>query len=169
MTVMRFGLAHLMALVVLAAIGLAVLRDPSPARASALFTTAVALPLAAILKALSCRAEDRLPWIGFALFGLGFLRVSFDGTSPPQTFPATALWDIGPQINPDVERVIASKQANAKRSSALMQSSQRASSYRDCSTSLSAICLAVVGYVIGLLLSDRQRPPTAPAQEQREL
>jgi apolipoprotein N-acyltransferase len=91
-------------------IGLTALSRPSAAWASLLFTLAVALPLASILKALACRSGERLPWIGFALFGLGFLSITFNlgnsvlcpggGNPVPESFATQVLVGVSQHINP---------------------------------------------------------------------
>ncbi len=73
----RFSIAGLMGIVLVAAIGLAALRNASETWAGVmLLLTCGALALAVV--GVVCRAEaERAWWLGFALFGWGYLALAF--------------------------------------------------------------------------------------------
>lgn len=162
----RFHLASVMALVLFVAVSLAALRSASPAWASMLFTLATALPLAAILKAVSCRGVERLPWIGFAIFGLGYLSVTFHswlnqgtGLRFPLTLPAVALENFAPYTNPAVADSIAMitpPVAGGGRAAARRLEQQR-SAYLSCCGSLSTLFFALLGAILGRALATSSR------------
>jgi hypothetical protein len=65
----RFSLATLMAIVLLAALGLVALRNASALWANATFTATLTLLLCAVLGLILRRHHARAFWLGFALFG----------------------------------------------------------------------------------------------------
>ncbi len=90
----RFSIAGLMGVVLVAAIGLAALRDPTDTWAGVmlLFTCGV---LALAVVGVACRAEsERAWWLGFALFGWGYLALAYPswrrGDGPPSL--PTMMW-----------------------------------------------------------------------------
>src|SRR5262249_29168198 len=73
----RFSIAGLMGAVVVAAIGLAAVRDPSETWAVViLLSTCGALALA-VVGVVSRVGTERAWWLGFALFGWGYLTLAF--------------------------------------------------------------------------------------------
>ena len=72
----RFSIAGLMAMILLLAIGMAALRDPTTLWASALFTAAVILCTASFLGAMAHRGVLRFSWAGIAVFGWVYLIIS---------------------------------------------------------------------------------------------
>lgn len=169
----RLKVIHLMAIVVLSAISLAVLKYPTRTWASVLFTLTVALPLASILKAIASPSDARLPWIGFALFGLVFLVISFRvgpsdfaptvGHPVPDPFPAKVFWMIGPNFNPNVAYVVEEERTTAAATGGVWTARDRAIAYRNCSASLSVLMLSVVGYVLGDLMTKARREASPSA------
>ncbi|HEV3120252.1 MAG TPA: hypothetical protein VGY53_00045, partial [Isosphaeraceae bacterium] len=73
----RFSIAGLMGLVLATSLGLAALRYASPTLAGVvLMVTCSALALAVV--GVACRGEaERAWWLGFALFGWGYLILVF--------------------------------------------------------------------------------------------
>ena len=63
-----FSLGTLLQMVLSAGVAFAALKSPSELWASALFTTAVAFLLVAVLMAVHRRDRARAYWLGFALF-----------------------------------------------------------------------------------------------------
>ncbi len=88
---MRFTIAALMACVLVAAIGLAALRDPSELWASAIFSLTVVGLLVSALAAAARGGAARLACLGFFLFAGTYLALSFgpwawfnsEGLRPP--------------------------------------------------------------------------------------
>jgi hypothetical protein len=74
---LQFSLLTLFGLVTIVALGCAALRSPSELWASSLFTFTIVVLLAAILRAILRRGPARAFWIGFALFGWGYLLLIF--------------------------------------------------------------------------------------------
>jgi len=73
----RFSIAGLMGAVVVAAIGLAALRDASETWAGVMLLSTCAV-LALGIVGVVCRAEgERAWWLGFSLFGWGYLALAF--------------------------------------------------------------------------------------------
>ena len=91
MSRLRIHIGGLMLSLLPVAVGLAALRDPSEFRASALFTLTVLVLLVSILGAVARRGASRLAFLGFALFGISYLVLTFgswawlnpDGLRPP--------------------------------------------------------------------------------------
>lgn len=161
----RFTIASVMATVLGLGVALAVLRYPSPLWASLLFTVALALPLAAILHALAHRGRRRLPSIGFALFGLVFLSVSFDlpnsavtlrgSYPPPDAIITRALADLSPYLNPEVAALASFVPGGA--------AMERRYAYLSCCASLGSIAFALIGGLWGrLLVRTSHRDRTGP-------
>ena len=71
----RFSIAGLMSIVVVAAVGLAALRSPSLAWASTLFMVTCGVFGLAIVGAIYRVGVARAWWLGFCVFGLGYLAV----------------------------------------------------------------------------------------------
>jgi hypothetical protein len=94
---LRFPLAFLMALVALAAVGLAALHAPSLLWASTLFTLAWGSVGIAALAAIAIPGRVRVASIGFASFSAAYLIATFllwpqlNGVVPPPLLPAFAL------------------------------------------------------------------------------
>jgi hypothetical protein len=73
----RMSIAPLMSVVLVLAVGFAALRLGSETWSSAVFTLTLVLHLTAILGAIYRRDRERAGWLGFALFGWGYLILSF--------------------------------------------------------------------------------------------
>ena len=82
----HFSLGTLLLMVLSAGVAFAALKSPSELWASALFTTAVAVLLVAVLWAVHRRDRSRAYWLGFALFGWVYLILSL----VPETAPRLA-------------------------------------------------------------------------------
>jgi hypothetical protein len=92
----RFSVAGLMAVILVLAIGMAALRDPTTLWASAIFTAAVILFAASLLGAMIHRGVRRFSWAGMAVFGWSYLVVSFgpwpgNMVGPPPLLPSCLL------------------------------------------------------------------------------
>ncbi len=77
MKILRVSIARSMGIVLLAAVGLAALRNPTIVWASSLFTLVVVLLCTAVLGAIAVRGPARLTWTGFAVFGWVYLGIAF--------------------------------------------------------------------------------------------
>ncbi len=73
---LRFSLLGLMALVAYVAMGCAALRYATPLLASSVFTLAVGLMMIAVLGIVLRRDQIRAGWIGFLVFGGGYLLIT---------------------------------------------------------------------------------------------
>jgi hypothetical protein len=88
---LRVPIAAVMLSILLIAVGLAALRDPSELWASALFTATILALLVSILGTVARRGAARMAFLGFALFGTSYLVLAFgpwpwtnpDGLRPP--------------------------------------------------------------------------------------
>jgi hypothetical protein len=92
----RFSVAGLMAVILLLAVGMAALRDPTILWASAIFTAAVILFAASLLAAMAHRGAQRFSWAGMAVFGWSYLIISFgpwpgNSVGPPPLLPSSLL------------------------------------------------------------------------------
>jgi hypothetical protein len=92
----RFSVAALMAVIVLLAVGMAALRDPTTLWASAIFTAAVTLFAASVIGAMAHRGGTRLSWAGMSIFGWIYLIISFgpwpgNAVEPPPLLPSCLL------------------------------------------------------------------------------
>jgi hypothetical protein len=90
---LRFSIAGLMGIVLVAAIGLAALRSPSAIWAGAIFSLTCAVLGLAIVGAIYCKGAARAWWLGFCVFGWGYLAmVGFSRAGPPfAQLPTTQL------------------------------------------------------------------------------
>jgi hypothetical protein len=73
----RFSIRTLMSAIVVSAIGLAALRNASDLWAGIMLLVALAAVGVAVLGAIILRGRDRCWWLGFALFGGGYLALVF--------------------------------------------------------------------------------------------
>ena len=73
----RFSIRTLMSAIVVSAIGLAALRNASDLWAGIMLLVALAAVGVAVLGAIILRGRDRCWWLGFALFGCGYLAMVF--------------------------------------------------------------------------------------------
>lgn len=80
-------IAGTMALVALAAIGLATLRRPTTLAASAVFTLVVSILFAAVVAAVSLPGRARATWSSFAICGLSYVALSPGPDSEPKSVP----------------------------------------------------------------------------------
>ncbi len=88
MRTFRFPIAGLMWAVVVAALGLAALRNASEIWAGATVLATCGILCLAIVGVVCRTDESRAWWLGFALFGWGYLALAFWS---PQSLPTTAL------------------------------------------------------------------------------
>jgi hypothetical protein len=72
----RFNIASLLIAVLFAAVGFAAMRESNETWESGLFTLTLLALLASILLAIHRRESRRAFWLGFALFGSGYLALS---------------------------------------------------------------------------------------------
>ncbi len=72
----RFSIAGLMGIVVMAAIGLAALRNASETWAGAMLLLTCGVLALAVVGVVCCGGSERAWWLGFALFGWGYLALS---------------------------------------------------------------------------------------------
>jgi hypothetical protein len=73
----RFSIARLMALVALIALAFTAMRSGSELWSDAMLTATLASVMTAALGAVCCRGTTRAAWAGFAVFGSGYLTLSF--------------------------------------------------------------------------------------------
>lgn len=73
---LRFTLAGLMVFVLVAAVGLAALRNASPAWSGSIYLLSRAVLGLGIILAIYRRGADRAWWLGFCLFGWGYLALA---------------------------------------------------------------------------------------------
>ena len=88
MRTFRFPIAGLMWAVVVAALGLAALRNASEVWAGATLLVTCGILCLAIVGVVCRKDESRAWWLGFALFGWGYLALAFWS---PHSLPTTAL------------------------------------------------------------------------------
>jgi hypothetical protein len=77
MTRPRVSIAGLMAVVLFCGIGIAAIRSASPLWAGVVMLATLGVMASAILGAIFRRGERRASWVGFALFGWGYLTLAF--------------------------------------------------------------------------------------------
>ncbi len=77
MTRPRVSIAGLMAVVLFCGIGIAAVRSASPLWAGVVVTATLGVMASAILGAIFRQGERRAFWVGFALFGWGYLTLAF--------------------------------------------------------------------------------------------
>lgn len=168
MTLLRFTLAQLMAVVFLFGVGFAALRSASQVWSSAVFTLTVIVLSAAILGAMGRRGRARMTWAGFALFGWIYLVTTFglggEGngvTAPPHvTRWVFDYWDAQRWSYPRFE----SASPGEKLFSPLppppgLVISPDAHQFRRIGHCLTAILFGFVGAIAGRILAPRNDPP----------
>ncbi len=91
----RFSIAGLMGIVLIAAVGLAGLRNASPLWAGTLLMLTCAALALAVVGAIYCRGPRQAWWLGFAIFGWGYLAL-LKGCSDPSValHPLSVLLEI---------------------------------------------------------------------------
>jgi hypothetical protein len=94
----RLSIAGLMAIVLVSSIGLAALRSGSSTWAGGLYLLTNAIFVLAVVGAVCRGASERAWWLGFALFGLGYMRGPYFFPSARVKLPTTALLEL---IRPD--------------------------------------------------------------------
>lgn len=87
----RFSIARLMGLVILAAIGVAALRQSSEAWAGTLLLITLGAIAIALAGAFTREPVERAGWLGFALFGGGYLALAYTISTPNSTLPTLFL------------------------------------------------------------------------------
>src|SRR5947209_733559 len=91
---LRLTIAGFMGLVLVAAVGMASLRSPSEARAGAMFLLTCGLLALAVVGVVCRGGSERAWWLGFALFGCGYMTMAFwrrATDSPPPPLPTTTV------------------------------------------------------------------------------
>jgi hypothetical protein len=100
----RITLAGLMALIVLAAVGLAALCQPTRFWANATFSLALGLDFAAVVAAIASEGRVRSAWSGFAVCGWGYLLLAlfpwFEANVGPQLITTPLIESAYEWINP---------------------------------------------------------------------
>jgi hypothetical protein len=105
MHVQRFTIAWLMGLVLAVSLGLAALRLDSDFIAGIVFMMTSAVLALAVVGAACRREAARAPWLGFALFGWGYLALACWHEQFPTPLPTmTLLWAIVPDFNDPLSR-----------------------------------------------------------------
>lgn len=162
----RITIAHLFFLVMSLAVGFAALLNPSRIWSSSLFSLAIILMLWAILRAIALPNGEKLPWIGFALFGLISIGFKFDtflnfGRGMPAPFPlpvvlldrsAVMLHERFAAIRP----VEASSPLTVASPVGVLQS--RLGDFVAICGSLGSIAFALLGALLGTLAKSRHNP-----------
>ena len=97
----RFSIAGLMAVVLVSSLGLAALRSGSATWAGGLYLLTQGILVLAVVGAVCRGASERAWWLGFALFGLGYLRGRFFFGFATPKLPTTVLLNL---IRPDSVR-----------------------------------------------------------------
>jgi hypothetical protein len=87
----RFSIARLMGVVLLVALGLAALRDSSEIWAGVLLLLTSGILALAVVGAACRRGADRAWWLGFAVFGWGYLALAFWGAYSSPSLPTMTL------------------------------------------------------------------------------
>jgi hypothetical protein len=87
----RFSIVSILGAIVFAGFGFAALRQADDLWNSALFSLTIGLLLAAVLLAIHRTEARRAFWIGFALFGWGYLSVSLIPFTEPRLITTKAL------------------------------------------------------------------------------
>ena len=91
MSRIRFTIASLLVVVLLVAVGFAALRESNDLWESRVFTLTLAVLLVSILFAVHRTEARRAFWIGFALFGWGYLGLSLVPSIEPRLLTTKAL------------------------------------------------------------------------------
>ncbi|MHB1557833.1 MAG: hypothetical protein ACYC61_10155 [Isosphaeraceae bacterium] len=99
----RFSIARLMGVVILAAMGVAALRQSSEAWAGSMLLITLGAIAIALTGAFTREPAERAGWLGFALFGGGYLALAYATSTPNSTLPTLSLaqaiegsWHISP-------------------------------------------------------------------------
>ncbi len=87
----RFSIARLMGVVILAAIGVAALRESSEAWAGSMLLITLGAIAIALAGAFTREPADRTGWLGFALFGGGYLALAYATSGTTATLPTLSL------------------------------------------------------------------------------
>ena len=90
MTRPRWSIGGMMAVVVIAAVGLAALRSPSETWAGGMLLLTCGILALAVVGAVTGRGARRTGWLGFTLFGWGYLALSGCGEEHPSFASPTA-------------------------------------------------------------------------------
>jgi hypothetical protein len=90
----RFSIAGLMVVILVASLALAALRSASATWAGGLFLLTYGVFALALVGAACSGASERAGWLGFALFGLGYLSRAFWYGYATPWLPTTALLNV---------------------------------------------------------------------------
>jgi hypothetical protein len=158
----RLSIAGLLAAVLLIAVGFAGLRTASALWASALFTLTVTLFATAILGAVVCRGSSRMAWLGFGIFGWTYLLATFwvwpgpNGVTAPPFLTKALLDSFQPSLKTSTVITIDTHQSGEMITEPPPIGAIRVidlTHYRRIGHMLAAIVLAILGAVVGTLLS----------------
>jgi hypothetical protein len=101
----RFSIAGLMIVIAVSALAAAALRSASPVWASAMLMLVCGVLGLAIAGVLCRHGRERAWWIGFALFGCGYLVLAFWSDNNFKSLPTTTLLlFLGSKIDPTINR-----------------------------------------------------------------
>src|SRR5215475_7161898 len=108
---LRFSIAGLMGIVLVVAVGLGGLMSPSPMKAGAIFMMTCGLLGLALVGAIYRRGKQRAWWVGFCVFGWGYLLLVATYGGGKFRFPSLptsqVLVALGPKIEPDLPSGVA--------------------------------------------------------------
>lgn len=106
----RFSIARLMGIVLVVAVGLGGLVRPSPTRAGAIFLMTCGILGLALVGAIYRRGKQRAWWVGFCVFGWGylFLAMTFGrgGFNAPSLLTSQILSALRPRLGHDLPGVL---------------------------------------------------------------
>src|SRR5262245_18073556 len=88
----RRSIAGLMGIVVLVAFGLAALRDGTELAAGTFFLVTCGVLAMGVVGAVCRRGADRAGWLGFSLFGWGYLFLAFHVVEPAFPLPTMTVF-----------------------------------------------------------------------------
>jgi hypothetical protein len=107
----RVSLAGLMGFILVCGLGIAALRDASETWAGVMLLATLGLLAAAVLGVVYRRGGRRARWLGFALFGWGYLVLTFGPWFVSEVRPklptSKLLNDLHARLNPSPEPVLA--------------------------------------------------------------
>ena len=110
---MQNFLARVSCLVIFVAVGSTAAKNPSPIGAGCVFTMAVGTILFATVGSIARQGDERLPYLGYAVFAAGYLALAFaTGTMPKAPVLPTALVlnilanHIEPRGHPFTDRIL---------------------------------------------------------------
>ena len=97
---LRYNIAGALGAILFVAVGFAALREADELWDSWLFSLTLGLLLFAVLLAAHRTGDRRAFWIGFALFGWGYLSFSLIPSTGPRVIATKAVTDLGQRPRP---------------------------------------------------------------------